>query len=237
MELKRQFGLTEKQIGHYHETLNAIGTSLDDLARSFLDGKARAKLQFDRTLSPAKGAEGLVAQIEERMKGIKDKDALKAERALIAQIKDIATKNARLKEAGYMPLMRFGNHAVYATELNEEGRTVQRYFGMYESEREANAAARELRSEYPQATIEQRPVSQESYKLFAGVSPETLALFAEHADLSQDPLFQRYLQLAVSNRAALKRLIKRKGTPGFSRDVTRTLAHFIVSNSRLAAQN
>ncbi|MGH8567487.1 MAG: PLxRFG domain-containing protein, partial [Gammaproteobacteria bacterium] len=224
------------------------------LARSFLDRKARlAGLEFDRTLSPEDGAEALVAQVEAQLKDMEafkpraKAEGRKAEKRLaqqiqaaqdlIAQITDIADKNTRLKEAGYVPLMRFGNYGVYVTETDAEGNTEQIFFGMYQTQREANQAARALAEEYPRADIEQSPVSKQSYRLYAGISPETLALFAEHADLSKDPVFQKYLQLAVSNRAALKRLIKRKGVPGFSRDVPRTLAHFIISNARLSAQN
>lgn len=167
-------------------------------------------------------ADALLNEAQEVMDAaVKDDDTIKAK---YARIDD-------LKKKGYAPLMRFGRFSVYVTD--KDGGQV--YFGMYDTERAANAAARDLKAEYPDATIEQGIMSQEAYKLFAGVSPETLELFGESAGLSQDDVFQSYLKLVKSNRSAMKRLIHRKGIEGFDKDVPRVLSSFILSNSRVAS--
>ena len=86
-------------------------------------------------------------------------------------------------------------------------------------------------------------LSDESYKLFAGISPETVELFGSmvgldsQADAASTQVYQTYLKLAKSNRSALKRLIERKGIAGFSEDAGRVLAGFIYSNARLTSGN
>uniref|UniRef100_UPI000A808F8F PLxRFG domain-containing protein n=1 Tax=Comamonas testosteroni TaxID=285 RepID=UPI000A808F8F len=44
-----------------------------------------------------------------------------------------------------------------------------------------------------------------------------------------------YLKLTKNNHSALKRMIHRKGTSGFSEDVGRVVANFVYSNARQAA--
>jgi hypothetical protein len=73
--------------------------------------------------------------------------------------------------------------------------------------------------------------------VFQGLSPDTVEVFRQAAGLDEQPLFQQYLRLAVNNRSAMKRLINRKGVPGFSQDATRVLASFVTSNARLTSSN
>ena len=68
-----------------------------------------------------------------------------------------------------------------------------------------------------------------------------MSLFAESLDgvegLSvKEDVLQEWYRNAVSERSSFKRMIHRKGTDGFDRDITRVLASFITSNSRLAAR-
>jgi hypothetical protein len=59
--------------------------------------------------------------------------------------------------------MRFGQYTVDVFEAGEDGKPlknadgeeIRHFFGMFESEAEANEAARALREEYPNATINQ----------------------------------------------------------------------------------
>jgi hypothetical protein len=56
-------------------------------------------------------------------------------------------------------------------------------------------------------------------------------MFAREAGL-QDEALQKWYELAVAERSALKRMIHRQGTPGYSLDAKRSLASFITSNAR-----
>ena len=147
-------------------------------------------------------------------------------------IDDKYEKVENLKAQGYAPLMRFGRYTV--TQRDTEGNVT--YFSMFESEREANQMARELAGDAGH-TVERGVMSQEAFKQFRGMTPETMGLFADLAGIEHSDAFQQYLHLAVANRSALKRLIKRKGTAGFSEDVSRVLASFITSNARGASGN
>jgi hypothetical protein len=151
-----------------------------------------------------------------------------------------------LKEQGYAPLMRFGEYTVHVTGTDTDGKPEQLYFGMYETKQAANKAAQALREEFPDAAVVQGVLSKEAFRLFQGLSPDTIELFGDvvtvgpegkAVKLGETELFQQYLKLAVNNRSALKRLIKRKGVAGFSDDVSRVLAQFVTSNARAASGN
>lgn len=168
-------------------------------------------------------------------------DMLRLKDAFIGKAETIS----KLKANGYAPLMRFGRYTVDVVMHNEAGEVVKDaegneerpFFGMFETEAEANAVARELAEEFPGYSIEQGILSEHQSELFAGVAPENLQLYAEMAGFEADEAFQKYLKLATANRSAMKRMIHRKGTAGFSFDATRTLASFITSNARAASSN
>ena len=165
-------------------------------------------------------------------------ELLKATQGKVEQIE-------KLKATGYAPLMRFGQYTVDVFEAgddgkplkNADGEEIRHFFGMFESEAEANEAARALREEYPNATINQGVMSQDSFRLFRGVTPETVEVFARMMGEEQSEVFQKYLKQAVNNRSALKRLIQRKGIAGFEKDPVRVLATFLTSNARATAAN
>ncbi len=141
----------------------------------------------------------------------------------------------QLQEEGYAPLMRFGQYTVYVTSPEGE----QEFFGLYESQADANRAARQFREseDFKGSNVVTGVLSQEAYKQFSGMSPETLELFGEVSGVEKTPLFEQYLRLTKSNRSALKRLIKRKGIAGYSEDTQRVLASFLTSNARASAGN
>ncbi|HNB43683.1 MAG TPA: PLxRFG domain-containing protein, partial [Burkholderiaceae bacterium] len=150
----------------------------------------------------------------------------------VAKVYDRVTD---LKDRGYMPLMRFGPHTVTVRDLDTKEVV---FFGMYETQAEANVEARRLReSAAPNETVTRGEMSQEQWKLFKGVSPETVELFGQVAGVERTPVFEEYIRRTKANHSALKRLIQRKGTPGFSEDVQRVLAAFLTSNARAAAAN
>lgn len=168
-------------------------------------------------------------------------DATAQKDAFDAEVEDLYKLRARvntLKTEGYFPLMRFGKYSVDVTELNPETDSHDRVaFLTFESEAEANAAARALQEEMPEATVKQGVMSQEDWRLFPGLTPDVIEAFAKQVGVDQSALFQQYLKIAVGNRSAMKRLIHRKKVPGFNKDVNRTLATFILANARLASAN
>lgn len=240
-ELRSMFGLNDKQIGLYKEFRAATDKSLTNLAisdmlryggddvaavrQAALDAPnidVAAELLRDHLFAQAKADPDRADVLNSTGNGMIDK----------------ADKAKSLMQRGYAPLSRFGQYTVYVTEGDE-----QRYFGMFESAAEANRMARRMKVEFPDATIQQGTVSQEAYKMFAGVSPETLELFGGMLGLetqgndASSQAFQTYLKLAKSNRSAMKRLIQRKGIAGFSEDAGRVLAGFVYSNARQTSSN
>ena len=241
-ELRDKFGLNDRQIGLYREFRSAVNKSLSDLAVSDMlrylgtDGEGvRERALNAGNLSSAMNAmtahlDQLIQQQPERAKVLED-----SKRA----IKEKAGQAIGLMARGYAPLSRFGQYTVYAVGSDGE----QLYFSMFENERDAQKMAREMREQYPDAEVSTGTMSQESYKLFSGVTPETLALFGESLGLEEsgvDPkseAFQQYLKMAKTNRSAMKRLIQRKGIDGFSEDAGRVLAGFVYSNARQVSTN
>jgi hypothetical protein len=175
---------------------------------------------------------------QQAVKAGEDLDAQGADRGEFTKLRDdIAEKYDRidsLKAQGYAPLMRFGQYKLNITD-RATGQTL--FFGLYESKAAANAALRNMRGdpEFEGADFEQGVLSQEQYKLFSAMPLDSLEMFAEAIGAEKSEVYQDFIRLAKSNRSAMKRLLKRKGTAGFSEDVSRVLAAFVTSNARMAA--
>jgi hypothetical protein len=143
--------------------------------------------------------------------------------------------------------MRFGHYTVTVYGKDEDGEEEVKFFGMYENAVEARIQAKRLEEAFAEDTeglrVERGTMNEDAYKLFAGINPETVELFGEMLGMSEtgdsatDQAFQAYLKLARNNRSAMKRLIHRKGTAGFSDDVGRVLAAFTYSTARLTSRN
>ncbi|VCW98803.1 hypothetical protein BANRA_04112 [Acinetobacter baumannii] len=83
--------------------------------------------------------------------------------------------------------------------------------------------------------VESSQINELEHKLFQGVSPETVALFAKEAGLPVGDAETAYIKHAVRDNHALKRLLRRQGVDGFNTDTKRVLAAFVLSNARYAA--
>lgn len=146
-----------------------------------------------------------------------------------------------LKENGYSPLMRFGRYSVLISTRGEDGKVDTHWFSLHDSLRDANRTAREMlasiRQEHPKARLLQGTMSPEEHKLYSGVTADTLQVFGEEAGFSDSAEWKALIELTKSNRSALKRMLERKRTPGFSEDLTRILAAFISSTGRATAHN
>lgn len=244
-ELRERFGLNDAQIGMYREARRAINKSLTDLGVTDMlryVGKDAAGVH-DAVLA-ASTAQHAAQILEAELQRIAELEPARA--AVMADtirgVKEKAQMVHGLIAKGYAPLSRFGDYTVYVTR---DGGKEQVFFGMYETEREANKAARAFKTdpELQDADIKTGTMSKESYKLFKGVTPETLALFGESLGLEESAtdresqVFQAYLKAAKTNRSAMKRMIERKGVNGYSEDVGRVLAGFVYSNARQASTN
>ncbi|URI08918.1 PLxRFG domain-containing protein [Aquincola tertiaricarbonis] len=189
--------------------------------------------RFDREAQELKRQQGDARARAERKAELWDK--------VEADIAEKYIKIDNLKTAGYAPLMRFGRFTVDVVSQAEETPGERLFFGMYDTEAEATAAARQMAERFKdmQPVVTQGIASQEAYKLFAGMNPETLAIFADHAamDGASRDLFEKYIKDVASSRSALKRLIRRKGIAGYSEDLPRVLAAFLTSNARATSAN
>jgi hypothetical protein len=239
-ELRAKFGLTDRQIGLYQEFRAATDRSITNLAISDMVkfGGQDAKGMHDAMIATG-SIEKASALLRDHFMQLAKTDPARADAHLdtAKQMIAKADKAQNLIDRGYAPLSRYGDYTVYVAQGGEE-----KYFGMFEDKMEAAKMARQMRANYPDATITHGTMSKESYKLFQGVSPETVELFGamlglDSKDAAGNEAYQAYLKLAKNNRSAMKRLIQRKGIAGFSEDSARVLAGFLYSNSKLTSMN
>lgn len=236
-ELRSIFNLNDKQIGLYREFRAATDKSLTDLAISDMVRFAGKDAEAVRAQALAAGDIDQTAELVRDylfQQAKQNPDRAEVLNDTGNKVIEKADRAKDLMKRGYAPLSRFGQYTLDV--LDEAGERV--YFGLFESEAEANKMARRMRDNFSGAKIAQGTVSQEEYRMFAGVSPETLELFGEmlglesQGDDAKSLAFQTYLKRAKNNRSAMKRLIERKGIAGFSEDSGRVLAGFLYSNAR-----
>ena len=239
-ELQAQFGTDANQISLYREARAAIDRSIDMTARTDMLRVVGEKYEPMRDAVLAQpsveaAAQLLLDTLEQDANADPDsRDRLAGYMQLISRRLETAVD---LQKGGYAPLSRFGRYTVDVVDANGE----RLYFGMYETARDSNRAKMQLDQEFQGATITTGTMSAEAYKLFAGVTPETLEQFGEMLGLksegneAQDKAFQEFLKLTKNNHSAMKRLIHRKGIAGFSEDVGRVVANFVYSNARAGA--
>ena len=241
-ELRKEFGATDQHLSLYREFRAAADKSLNRLGQAEMlrfGGKDVAPLR-DMVMDAA-SAYDAAAILRDHLLLLADDQPSRRD-VLIDTANKIVEKGDRINDLithGYAPLSRFGSYTLDVVDANGE----RVYFGMFEGRMERGTMARRMRENFPGATITMGTNSEQSYKLFNGITPETLELFGEMVGLEGDgddpqhQMFQQYLKLAKSNRSAMKRLIQRKGIAGFSEDAGRVLAGFVYSNARLTSQN
>lgn len=234
-ELQQVYGLNDAQIAQYEQFRSAVNESLDQVAAADalrLLGEATPEIRAAAMGDRAGFRAAVEAHIGELVRTEEDTDKRDRLQNTLADIIEKFDKVDQLKARGYAPLMRFGRYFVGIK--GAEGQ--QEFFGLYETRAEANKMARELGAD-PEFSgrVEQGTMSQEAFKLFSGIPVESLEMFADAIGAEQSAVYQEWLRLTKNNRSALKRLIKRKGTEGFSSEVTRVLASFVTSNARMAA--
>lgn len=242
-ELKSIFKLSPDQIGLYREFRQSIDKSLTNLAVSDMlrfagdDVDAATRERVLDLGDVDKAGEALRDALFKRADSDPERKAVLNDTA--NTMIDKADRANDLMQRGYAPLSRFGSYTLDVVDANGD----RVYFSLFESKAERSMMARKMLAEFPKAKIEQGTVSQEAYKLFAGVSPETLELFGgmlgleAQGDGASNKAFQEYIKVSKANRSAMKRLIERKGIAGFSEDAGRVLAGFVYSNARQTSMN
>lgn len=239
-ELRDIWKLNDAQVALYREFRAATDRSLDTMARADMlrFGGEDVKELRDQVMDAADAQEG-AAILRDHLAQMADAWPERATNLLnLAHgMTDRAEKVAQLQGEGYAPLSRFGKYTVDV--VGQDGQ--REYFSLFETKREANQMAEQMRGAFPGATVSQGTLSEEAYKLFAGITPETLELFGNalgfdsQGDSARDQAFQDYLRLTKTNRSAMRRLIHRKGIAGYREDVGRVLASFVYSNARQTA--
>lgn len=240
-ELRSKFGLNQYQAKLYKQAVNAAHKSLDDLTKSSIYRLARTldideSAMFDlykestTALDFAKKLNTL--QIDPLLNSVsfEDKQSINS---VTDEIESFLEKSDDLKKEGYFPLMRFGQ---YTVDVVNKKTGEREYFSMFETAKQADEMADAFEGD-ANLQVTRGTLSEMSWKLYPNLSPDVIESFARVTGLDKNDLFQDYLRLAIKNKSALKRLIQRKKIKGYSEDVARTLATFIVSNSRLAATN
>jgi hypothetical protein len=239
-ELRSIFNLTDDQISLYREFRAATDRSLDTMGRADMlryGGKDVKELR-DQVMD-AKDIRQAASILTKHLVELAAQNPDSAQQYMQAAhgMNDRANRVLELQREGYAPLSRFGKYTVDVVDASGE----RQYFSLFETKREANTMAEQMREAFPGATINQGTLSEEAYKMFAGITPESLELFGNmlglnsDGDRAQDQAFQEYLRLTKTNRSAMRRLIHRKGIAGYSEDVGRVLASFVYSNSRQTA--
>lgn len=195
------------------------------------------KLQKAAKVARDAGNDDQAASLEETISGYF---------ATSKQVEKIFTTSRNLKAAGYAPLMRFGKYTVTVQAIdpatgnlirNDEGSPLTYFFSKFETEVEAQQVRQSMEIQYAgrdDVKITAGEASEKAHELYGGISPESLALFAQA--LGADKVMKTYIQDALSERSALKRRLERKGVEGYVQDMPRVLANFITSNARHAAK-
>lgn len=239
-ELK-QLGFDDDQIGLYNEIRDAIDTSLDTFANTtfsniykHLGGTNEEVLELaGQDLDITNHYNEILKRIDTLTKGKPEKS--EARQAAIEAVDRVFKKANDLKDQGYVPLMRFGKYFVRIWNPTTGEVSYRQHFES-ESERNIYFRDQEKKGNLPPGTVlEKGQINELQYKLFQGVSPETVALFAKESGLPIGDAETAYIKYAVQNNHALKRLLKRQGIDGFDTDVKRVLASFVMSNARYSA--
>ncbi len=211
--------MVESRIGGFKNELEAILDANPKIKEAFKTGNKNKLIPAQK--KELKKALTLKAQIETT------EEALKS-------LNDVEARLETLIEQGYAPLMRFGEYTLTVRDLDGKVKS----FFMFESKAEQVRATNAIVARYGKTVnLETDMISKEEFKQFAGMTPETVALFAKETGMDKDEAYQHYLKHAIPARSAMTRMIKRKGTEGFSDDIQRVVASFVMSNARMSAKN
>lgn len=221
----RAKGMSDSEIDHYREARAAIDQSIDDSAKALLISFARqaginaedldAYAEIPTSLRDTH--RHIIADLQSLGKNKAIKDANK-----------VLWEAESLKNHGYAPLMRFGEHTVRVTDANGD----VAWFSMHETLADAKRTQAKVSH---LGTVETGKLNPIEYQMFGSITPGVIESFANHIPLNsaaEKEAMQDYLRLTTSHRSAMQRMMKREGIAGFSSDATRVLAHYVTSAAR-----
>jgi hypothetical protein len=152
-------------------------------------------------------------------------------------ILEVRADMAQLRKKPYFPMTRFGEYYITIRNQFLPNRPVV-HFSAYATERERNAAMRDVARQHPGMDLIPGKVPQ-NVQEFMGL-PVTL-LKAIRAKLpgmtqSQKDWLEQFEAMMAPERSFRKRFLKRKGTPGYSYDGMRVYAHYFRSGANYLAR-
>ncbi|MBN2760868.1 MAG: PLxRFG domain-containing protein [Rhodobacteraceae bacterium] len=205
------------------------GILLDNVAKAMEINLKKAQRKYDDRIREIEeegltgdAREAAVAEAKERLAQVKKRDGY-GRKARLNNMRLMFEQNE--VPAPYFPLMRHGNY--YVTLKNADGKIES--FSKFESARQRDQAAAELRREYPE--MEVKIGTMPTGGATAGdVDPTFVAevealLGASNPDPAlMDAIWQKYLE-SLPDLSMRKSRIHRKGTPGYSSDAFRNFSH------------
>ncbi|WP_232521756.1 hypothetical protein [Paracidovorax citrulli] len=169
-ELETMFGLDANQVSLYQEGRAAIDRSIDmtaraDMLRSLGDEYAgmRDAVLAQETLDDAVELLTRTLMDDARDRPEWSERLMKLNNAVVKA----QERAQQLMDEGYAPLSRFGRYTVDVVDAAGD----RQYFGMFETKADSNRMKAEMEKQFPGATVTQGTMSQDAFKLFAGVTP------------------------------------------------------------------
>lgn len=245
-ELKSQFKLNDRQIALYKEFRAATDRGLDSAGQSFLTKFAGKEISpaLKQAIMQAPSVRVAHDMLAADLRKTAKANPTRAEAIgeTLDHIGQVAARVDQLKMEGYAPLSRFGHYALDVTDPKTGERAL---FRLFESPTERAKVARHLQEspEFKGMKIEQGTTSDQAYRMYRQISPDTVEAFGHilgllpAGDSEADKAFQTFLKKAVASTSAMKRMIHREGVEGYSEDPGRVLAGFVYSQGRLTSKN
>ena len=158
--------------------------------------------------------------------------------ALPARLAEIRDNFNKLRSKPYFPLSRFGKNLVVVrvpqgAQPGPQGNPGELlWFESFDTSIEAKLSIRKLKGQFPGMDIKQDETN-EMERSMMGIPPQIWETIRQ--DLQLDPAQEQRLndliyKLAPEQRF-IKRLMKRKNTPGFGQDALRSYAHYFMHGS------
>jgi hypothetical protein len=229
------FWLTEMKYRTPHEIANNVSRqpSAIELQQAFnrfqLNADAIAvygevKNHFDRFLSEVEIA--MTARIQ--------RTYAQNPTAMQAALNKLASDMQQLRKRPYFPMTRFGKWTITARDPNTNA---VEFFGTYPSQRERDAAVRQVAQKYLGTDIQIGLVPEEAYE-FMGLPGPLLDAIKQMPGLTkaQQDWLDDFGMLYAPENSFKKRWLERKGTPGYSLDGFRVFSHYFITGSNYLAR-
>lgn len=199
---------------------------VEEIAQERADNEfSEEKDKIERSSLDPLGKRQAIEELEKVYK-IKRQRSAWALKARLMKLRQVFEANR--VDGPYFPLARFGQY--YVTVKNRDGEVIS--FSRREHAADRDRLAKEMKREYPNATVETGILEQGKTPRDA-IDPRIIAEFETilgksalstgEAGTVMDQIWQRYLQM-MPDLSVRKRFIHRKGTAGFDADALRAFS-------------